>query len=101
MPKRRLNSTRSSFERSPRGGKLSRGVLSYMKPKRRLNSINEFSYMKPKRRLTQMNELSYTKPKRRLNSAGNLIVRLVCYVITGQLYKQVYKVYSQEFMKEI
>ena len=50
-------------------------MLSYMKPKRRLNSVNEFSYMKPKRRLTQMNEISYTKPKRRLK--GNLVVRLV------------------------
>ena len=63
--------------------------------------MNEFSYTKPKRRLTQMNELSCTKPKRRLNSAGDLVVRLVCYVITRQLYKQVYEVYSQEFMKEI
>ena len=48
-----------------------------------------------------MNEFSYTKPKRRLNSAGDLVVRLVYYVITRQLYKQVYEVYSQEFMKEI
>ena len=50
-------------------------MLSYMKPKRRLNSVNELSYTKPKRRLTHMNELSYTKPKRRLK--GNLVVRLV------------------------
>ena len=29
-------------------------LLSYMKPKWRLNSVNEFSYMKPKRRLNSV-----------------------------------------------
>ena len=64
--------------------------------------MNEFSYMKPKRRLNSAGEeLSCIKPKRRLNSAGSLVVRLVVMLITEQLYKQMYDVYSQEFMKEI